>query len=41
VPSEVAAGVRLAQEDKRQAVLLLMNRNGQKRYVALPLPKAG
>jgi len=40
VPSEVAAGVRLAQEDKRQAVLLLMNRNGQKRYVALPLPKA-
>ena len=41
VPSEVAAGIRLAEEDKRQAVLLLMNRSGQKRYVALPLPKAG
>ena len=39
-PAEVAAGIRLAEENKRQAVLLLMNRNGQKRYVALPLPKA-
>ncbi|MDA0231797.1 MAG: Do family serine endopeptidase [Proteobacteria bacterium] len=39
-PDEVAAGIRLAEENKRQAVLLLMNRNGQKRYVALPLPKA-
>ncbi len=39
-PADVAAGIRLAEENKRQAVLLLMNRNGQKRYVALPLPKA-
>jgi len=39
-PAEVAAGIRLAEENKRQAVLLLMNRNGQKRYVSLPLPKA-
>ena len=38
--AEVAAGIRLAEENKRRAVLLLVNRNGQKRYVALPLPKA-
>ena len=40
-PGDVAAGIRLAEENKRQAVLLLMDRKGQKRYVALPLPKAG
>ena len=40
-PAAVAAGIRLAEENKRQAVLLLMNRGGEKRYVALPLPKAG
>ena len=40
-PGDVAAGIRLAEENKRQAVLLLMDRNGQKRYVALPLPDAG
>lgn len=40
-PADVAAGIRLAEENKRQAVLLLMNRGGEKRYVALPLPKAG
>ena len=40
-PGDVAAGVRLAEQNKRQAVLFLMNRGGAERYVALPLPKAG
>lgn len=40
-PDDVADGIRLAEENKRQAVLLLMDRNGQKRYVALSLAEAG
>jgi serine protease Do len=39
-PAGVAAGIQLAEENKRQAVLFLMNRGGNERYVALPLPKA-
>lgn len=39
-PAAVAAGIRRAEESKRPAVLFLMRRNGQERYVALPLPKA-
>ncbi len=39
-PAAVVDGIQLAEENKRQAVLLLMSRGGQERYVALPLPKA-
>ncbi|MBT4427805.1 MAG: Do family serine endopeptidase [Rhodospirillaceae bacterium] len=36
----VIDGIKLAEENKRHAVLFLMSRGGEERYVALPLPKA-
>ena len=38
-PADVTDGIRRAEEEARAAVLLLMHRNGEDRYVALPLPK--
>jgi serine protease Do len=40
-PGDVAAGIRRAEAEQRGAVLLLMNRGGQTRYVALPLGGTG
>ena len=39
-PSQVVSQVEAARKDKRRAVLLLINTNGQERFVALPLNKA-
>jgi len=39
-PAQVVSQVEAARKDKRRAVLLLINTNGQERFVALPLNKA-
>ena len=35
-PEEVVAGVRKATEEARESVLLLVEKNGEKRFVAVP-----
>lgn len=40
MPSDVTKAVRKADDDERKAVLFLINRNGNNRYVALPLRDA-
>ncbi len=35
-PEEVVAGVRKATEEKRESVLLLVEQDGEKRFVAVP-----
>ena len=39
-PSEVAKQVKAAKEADRNAVMLLINHQGDQRFVALKLPKA-
>ncbi|MFQ5618689.1 MAG: DegQ family serine endoprotease [Rhodospirillales bacterium] len=39
-PADVAAGIRQARQQRQKAVLLLINREAQERFVALPLKAA-